>query len=45
MKSALTSCQQLVAADGPIGYNHIVFGAINLYLFSRKGLCYGFHVA
>ena len=36
MKSVLHSYEQLVAADGPIGYNHIMFGAIDLCMFSRK---------
>ena len=44
MKSALNSFKQLVAVAGAIGYNH-VFGAIDLFMFSRKGFYYGCAVA
>ena len=37
MKSALTSCQLLVAVAGAIGYNQ-VFGAIDLYHVHKKGI-------
>ena len=51
MKSVLHSCKKsrhfltrMVAVVGAIGYNH-VFGAIDLFMFSRKGFYYGCAVA